>query len=113
MVLKKGRISLRIVHSLKPLNAVTIQHSGIPPHTEQIAEKFTSHTCNRILNLYVGSDKCSLDKGSHDYTTFQTPFGAMRLVTLPMGWTNSVSIFHNDVTYILPPKIEHFTLPHG
>ena len=39
-VLKKGGKSLRIVHSLEPLNAVTIQHSGIPPFTEQLAEHF-------------------------------------------------------------------------
>ena len=29
-----------------------------------------------------------------------------------MGWTNSVPIFHNDVTYILQPKIPHTTIPY-
>src|ERR1700677_4201543 len=53
-VLKKGGITLRIVHSLKPLNAVTIQHSGVPPHTEQITEQFAGRACNGILDLYVG-----------------------------------------------------------
>ena len=51
-----------------------------------------------------------------EYSTFtsdiQTPFGAMRLVTLPMGWTNSVPIFHDDVTYILQPEIPHTTIPY-
>ena len=32
---------------------------------------------------------------------FQTLFGALHLVTLPMGWTNLVPIFHNDITFIL------------
>ena len=45
-------------------------------------------------------------------TTFQTPFGAMRLVTLPMGWTNSVPIFHDDVMEILKPEIPHITIPY-
>jgi hypothetical protein len=36
----------------------------------------------------------------------------MRLVTLPMGWTNSVPIFHDDVTYILQPEIPHTTIPY-
>jgi len=35
-VLKKGGTLLRIVHSLEPLNTVTIQHSGVPPFTEQL-----------------------------------------------------------------------------
>ena len=39
-VFKKGGTSLHNVHSLEPLNAVTIAHSGIPPHTEHIAEQF-------------------------------------------------------------------------
>jgi hypothetical protein len=112
MVLKKGGQSLRIVHSLEPLNAVTIQHSGVPPHTEQIAEQFAARACGGMLDLYVGYDERALDETSRDYTTFQTPFGAHRLVTLPMGWTNSVPIFHDDVTYILQPEIPHTTIPY-
>ena len=103
-VLKKGGASLRIIHSLEPLNAVTIAHSGVPPHTEQITEQFARHACGGILDLYVGYDERALDERSRDYTTFQTPFGAMRLVTLPMGWTNSVPIFHDDVTYTVGNK---------
>ena len=45
-------------------------------------------------------------------TTFQTPYGALRLVTLPMGWTNSVPIFHDDVTEILKPEIPEHTIPY-
>ena len=36
-VAKKDGKSLRIVHSLEPLNAVTIAHSGLPPATEELA----------------------------------------------------------------------------
>ena len=50
-VLKKGG-KLRIVHSLEPLNAVTIQHSGVPPLTEQLAEHFAGRACGGILDLY-------------------------------------------------------------
>ena len=45
-------------------------------------------------------------------TTFQTPYRALRLTTLPMGWTNSVLIFHDDVTHILQPEIPHITQPY-
>jgi hypothetical protein len=33
-VVKKDGTSLRLIHSLEPLNAVTIQHSGVPPFTD-------------------------------------------------------------------------------
>jgi hypothetical protein len=31
---------------------------------------------------------------------------------LPMGWTNSVPIFYDDVTFILQAEIPHITIPY-
>ena len=112
VVVKKDGKSLRIVQSLEPLNQVTIAHSGVPPFTEQLAEQFAGRACSSMLDLYVGYDERALAISSRDLTTFQTPYGAMRLTTLPMGWTNSVPIFHDDVTYILQPEIPHVTQPY-
>ncbi len=110
--MKKDGKTFRIVHSLEPLNAVTIAHSGLPPAMESLAEHFAGRACGGILDLYVGYDERLLAEVSRDMTTFQTPFGALRLVTLPMGWTNSVPIFHEDVTYILREEIPEFTEPY-
>src|SRR5271170_5331815 len=110
-VLKKDGKSLRLVHSLEPLNEVTIAHSGLPPATETLAAQFAGHACGGMLDLCVGYEERTLSESSRDLTTFQTPFGALRLVTLPMGWTNSVPIFHDDVTYILQPEIPDVTVP--
>ena len=44
-VLKKDGVSLRLVHSLEPLNEVTIQHSGVPPATENLAAQFAGRSC--------------------------------------------------------------------
>jgi hypothetical protein len=63
-----------------------------------------------MMDLYMGYDERPLAEASRDLTTFQTPFGALRLVTLPMGWTNSVPIFHDDVTKILEPEIPQVTI---
>ena len=111
-VAKKDGKNLRIVHSLEPLNAVTIAHSGVPPATEDLAAHFAGRACGGMFDLYVGYDERLLAEESRDLTTFQTPYGALRLVTLPMGWTNSVPIFHDDVTKILEPEIPEFTIPY-
>ncbi|VDC04556.1 unnamed protein product [Peniophora sp. CBMAI 1063] len=111
-VVKKDGKSLRIVHSLEPLNAVTITHSGVPPFTEQLADHFAGRACGAVMDLYTGYDKQRLHEAYRNLTTFQTPFGAMRLTTLPMGWTNSVPIFHDNVTYILQPEVPEFTQPY-
>ena len=100
------------MHSLEPLNRVTIAHSGLPPATEELAMHFAGRACGGILDLYIGYNERVLAERSRDLTTFQIPFGALRLVMLPMGWTNSVLIFHDDVTYILRDEIPRYTLPY-
>jgi len=100
MVKKDGK-SLQIVHSLEPLNQVMIKHAGVTPFTDQISEHFAGHAYSGMLDLYVGYDEHSLSSALCDLTTFQSPFRLLHLVILPMGWTNSIPIFHNDVTHIL------------
>jgi len=73
-VIKKDRKSLRIVHSLEPLNRITIAHSGLPLATEELAMHFAGRACGGILDLYVGYDKRVLAECSRDLTIFQTPF---------------------------------------
>ena len=109
-VAKKEANAIRPIHSLKPLNTITIQHSSVTPFTEQIAEQFTGRACRGMLDLYVRYDKHALAKSSCDYTTFQTPYGALHLTKLPMGWTNTVPIFHNDVMHILQPEVPQYTM---
>jgi len=56
-VLKKDGTSLRIVHSLEPLNHITIKHTGVPPIPEHLAEQFAGCSCGAMLDLYVGYDE--------------------------------------------------------
>jgi len=109
-VFKKDRKSLCIVHSLKPLNRVTIAHSGLPLATEELVMHFAGRACRGILDLYIEYDKRVLAEHLRDLTMFQTPFRALRLVMLPIGWTNSVPIFHDDVIYILCDEIPRYML---
>lgn len=111
-VLKSDKKSIRLVHSLEPLNAVTIAHSGVPPGAADLAEHFAGRSCGSTFDLYSGYNHRLIHPDSRDYTTFQSPFGALRLVRLPQGWTNSVPIFHEDVTYILREEIPDKTRPY-
>ena len=65
-----------------------------------------------MLDLFVGYNERLIAESSCEYTTFQMPYGTLRLVTLPMGWTNPVPIFHDDITHILQPEILHVTIPY-
>ena len=111
MIYRPEERRIAFAHRPQPQTPKHSHHSALGC-TEQIVEHFAGRSCAGILDLYVGYDKQALDESSRDYTTFQTPFGALRLVTLLMGWTNSVPIFHDDVTYILQPEIPHTTIPY-
>ena len=110
-VFKKDGKSLRLVHSLEPLNAVTIKNAAMPPYTDVVAEDFAGRSIYTTLDLYVSFDQRQLHPNSRDMTTFNTPLGAFRLTVLPMGWTNSPAVLQGDVTHILRPEIPHWTQP--
>jgi hypothetical protein len=54
-VVKKDGVSLRIVQSLEPLNAVTIQRSGVPPLSEHLVEHFAGVAVQVALSGFVPS----------------------------------------------------------
>lgn len=110
-VFKKDGKSLRLVHSLEPLNAVTIKNAAMPPYTDVVAEDFAGRSVYTTLDLYVSFDQRQLHPDSRDMTTFNTPLGAFRLTVLPMGWTNSPAVLQGDITHILRPEIPHCTQP--
>jgi len=57
--------------------------------------------------MHVGYEEHLIAKSSRDLTTSQTPFVALRLVTLPMGWMGFVLIFHHNVTYMLQQEMSY------
>jgi hypothetical protein len=101
---------LQPVHSLEPLNWVTIQHSGVSPIPNQLAKTFGGRACGGILDLYVGYNNRPIAEASCDMTTFQSLFGLLRLIMLLIGWTNAVPIFHDNVTYILHAENPDITI---
>ena len=110
-VYKKDGKSLRLVHSLEPMNGVSVKNAATPPYTDVVAEDFAGKSIYTTLDLYVSFDQRQLHPDSRDMTTFNTPLGAFRLTVLPMGWTNSPAVLQGDITHILRPEIPHLTQP--
>ncbi|TFY76788.1 hypothetical protein EWM64_g7225 [Hericium alpestre] len=110
-VVKKDGKTLRIVHDLQPLNAVTIKNAALPPFVDQLTESCAGRSCYTMMDLFVGYDHRTLAEESRDLTTFQSPIGALRNTSLPIGWTNSLPIFHGDVSFVLEPEIPKVAKP--
>ena len=103
--------SLRLVHDLQPLNAVTIRNAAVPPFVDQFIESMSAHSCYSMLDLFVGYDHRTLDVSSRDLTAFQSPLGVHRCTVLPQGHTNALAIFHGAVTFVFEPEIPHIAKP--
>jgi len=101
----KKSSELRIMHNLQPLNAVTIHNSGVPPIPDQVIESMAGRSCYTMLDLFSGYDHRTLDPVSCDLTTVQSPVGAIRLMTVPQGWTGAIPIFHANNVFILELEI--------
>lgn len=110
-VVPKSNGALRLVHNLQPLNAVVVKDAGCPPIVEVYAESFGGCAIYGMFDLFVGFDHRLLDVASRDFTTFQGPFGTLRLTRLPQGYTNSVQIQQGDINFILQDEIPHLTQP--
>ena len=98
--------SVRIVHDLQPLNAVTIQDAATLPYVEHFAEQSARRSIYTMMDLFVGFDHRALAEGSCNLTTFQTLLGTFRLTILPQGWTDSPPVFQNNVAFILQHEID-------
>lgn len=96
---------VHIVHNLGPLNKVTVKDAAQPPLIDQYAKQCSVQAIYTTLDLSVGYDHRTTHPDSHDVTTFDTPLGAHHTV-LPQGWTGSLSIFHNNIAFILQDEME-------
>ena len=110
-ILKQDGKSLCLVHSLQPLNAVTIQDLSTPPFVEHLAESFAGYAVYSMMDLFTGYDQCSLHPDSRDLTTFNSPLGPHRLTTIPMEYTNVVQIYQADMSCILQDEIPCYSYP--
>ena len=102
---KKKDGGLRIVHDLQKLNSVTIRDSAVPPILEEFVEAYAGRSVYTVLDMFWGFHARVLDVDSRDMTAFQTPIGAFRLTSLPMGYANSPAEFQACMLFLLHDEI--------
>ena len=90
-----------MVFDLQDLNRVSIRGVAMPPFVETLAEQFSGAGIYTNLDFDVAFDQRKIDPTSRNMTAFNTPLGTFRLMVLPMGYTNSPQIMHNNVAFML------------
>ena len=104
-MLKKDKQLLWVVFDLQDLNRVSIRDAAMPSFVETLAEQFSGAGIYTNLDFDVAFDQHKIDPESRNMTTFNTPLRTFRLIVLPMGYTNSPQIMHNDVVFMLQDEI--------
>ena len=102
---KKKDGGFRMVHDLQNLNSVTIQDSAVPPIVEEFVESYAGRSVYSVLDMYWGFHARMIDPSTRDMTAFQTPLGAFRLTSLPMGFTNAPAEFQACMMFILQDEV--------
>src|SRR5271168_453797 len=67
--------SVRIIHDLQPLNAVTIRDTATLPYVEHFAEQSAGRSIYTMMDLFVGFDPRALADESRDLRMFPNPIG--------------------------------------
>lgn len=98
---KKKQGDPRLVFNLGDLNAITICDAVLPPWPDDFAESFVGHHIFMLADIMAGFDNCILASVSRDLTTFQCPFGSLRLTRLPQGYTNAMPEFSQCILHTL------------
>ncbi|MBW0509980.1 hypothetical protein O181_049695 [Austropuccinia psidii MF-1] len=96
---------LRIVHDLQDLNKVTIKDEGLPQNVNELVGSFSGRECYGLGDIMGGYDERELDITTRPLTTFETPVGRLQPTRLPQGTTNSVAVYHAQMTWILHEEI--------
>ena len=82
-----------------------MRDSGVPPILDEFVEAYAGRSIYSVLDMYWGFYARIMDPASRDLTAFQTPIGPLRIVSLPMGFTNSPAEFQACMTFILQDEI--------
>ena len=96
---------IRLVHDLQKLNSITLRDSAVPPIIEEFVEEYAGRSIYTVLDMYWGFHARMIDPNSRDLTAFQTPLGAYRLTSLPMGFANSPAEFQACMMFILQDEV--------
>lgn len=96
----------QFINDIRPLNRITIRDSGIAPSVDEFAEDFAGYPIVSAIDYFSGYYQISLNKRSHNLTTFLMDFGLVRITRLSRERTNSVIIFQQIID-----KIHYHQIP--
>lgn len=111
---KQSSAEIRCVQDLQRLNAVTIRDCNQMPNLEDLVERYSGRAIYSTLDCHSFYDQFLIHPDDRPLTAVHTPMGLMQMVTMPMGWCNSVAegqrtavqIFHGLMPEVVEPVMD-------
>ncbi|EMG47321.1 hypothetical protein G210_2372 [Candida maltosa Xu316] len=105
-VIPKRDGSFRLLVDLRRLNQCVELEGGHPLGVDDITSELVGRAFTTLIDVKNAYYQIPLSSDSNDATSFNSPLGLLKFSVLPMGFTNSVSIFQNILSKILTPVSE-------
>ena len=64
------------------INRVIVRDVNLPPSVNEFFEEFAGYISAFLIDFFFGYDQIEFDEKSRDLTTFHTPIGLLRMITL-------------------------------
>ncbi len=78
---KKGKYYL--INTAMEINRVIIRDADLPPSVDEFFEEFVRYIIAFLIDFFSGYNQIKFNEKGKDLTTFHTPIGLLRMITLP------------------------------
>ncbi|GBG68931.1 hypothetical protein CBR_g3630 [Chara braunii] len=104
--------TLRWVHDLQRLNAVTVRDAGGLPNADALSESCAGRPIISLIDLYSRYDQFPVYPPDRPVTAMHTPRGLIHMNVAPQGWTNAVAMVQRTMIRVMQSVGPHITQPY-
>ncbi len=82
LIKKEKKDKYRLINTAIKINRVTIKDINLPPSINKFFKEFTKYIIASLIDFFSDYNQIKLNKKNRNLTTFHTPIGLLRIITL-------------------------------
>ncbi len=82
LVKKKKKGKYRLINIIIEINRVIVRDANLPPFIDEFFKEFVGYVIVFLIDFFSSYNQIELNKKSRDLTTFHTPIGLLKMITL-------------------------------
>ncbi len=110
LIKKKEKNKYRLINVVLKMNQVIIQNANLSSAVNEFSEKFVDCVIASLIDLFFDYDQLSLVEKCRNMIIFMISLDLVRMTTILMRTTNSVTQFVRVVNKIIVNHVSHHAL---